>query len=76
MRRRNCSTSATRTRITTSLERWIDYLAFALSGLPADGTVGAAVAYTLGDLHRPNAVLDYPVGGSGAVCEAPRGLHQ
>lgn len=52
------------------LERWIDYLAFALSGLPADGTVGAAVAYTLGDLHRPNAVLDYPVGGSGAVCEA------
>lgn len=52
------------------LARWIDYLAFALSGLPADGTVGAAVAYTLGDLHRPNAVLDYPVGGSGAVCEA------
>ena len=52
------------------LDRWIDYLAFALSGLPADGTVGAAVAYTLGDLHRPNSVLDYPVGGSGAVCEA------
>jgi len=52
------------------LEKWVDYLAFALSGLPAAGTVGAAVAYTLGDLHRPNAVLDYPVGGSGAVADA------
>ena len=55
---------------TDFLDRWIDYLAFALSGLPADGTVGAAVAYTLGDLHRPNAVLDYPIGGSGAVADA------
>ena len=50
--------------------KWLDYLAFALSGRPADDTVGAAVAYTLGDLHRPGAFLDYPVGGSGAVAEA------
>ena len=48
-----------RTRITTSSGSIIS--AFALSACPADGTVGAAVAYTLGDLHRPNAVLDYPV---------------
>ena len=54
----------------TFLYRWLDYLSFALSGLLADGTVCAAVSYTLGDLHRQGSVLDYPVGGSGAVCDA------
>ena len=44
---------------------WLDYLAFALSGLDARGTLGAAVAYTLGDLYAPGATLDYPRGGSG-----------
>ncbi len=54
----------------TFLHRWLDYLSFALSGLLADGTVCAAVSYTLGDLHRKGSKLDYPVGGSGAVCDA------
>ncbi|EKX43472.1 hypothetical protein GUITHDRAFT_158041 [Guillardia theta CCMP2712] len=54
----------------TFLWRWLDYLSFALSGLLADGTICAAVSYTLGDLHRKGSLLDYPVGGSGAVCEA------
>ena len=54
----------------TFLYRWLDYLSFALSGLLADGTICAAVSYTLGDLHRKGSVLDYPVGGSGAVCDA------
>lgn len=49
---------------------WLDYLSFALSGLDATGTLGAAVAFTLGDLYSPNAYLDYPIGGSGAVVEA------
>jgi phytoene dehydrogenase-like protein len=49
---------------------WADYLAFALSGLDARGTLGAACAYTLGDLYPEGAVLDYPVGGSGAVIDA------
>ena len=35
----------------TFLYRWLDYLSFALSGLLADGTICAAVSYTLGDLH-------------------------
>jgi hypothetical protein len=35
--------------------------------LDASGTLGAAVAYTLGDLYTKGAKLDYPVGGSGAV---------
>ncbi|CAM9565263.1 unnamed protein product [Chrysoparadoxa australica] len=54
----------------TFLERWFDYLAFALSGLPADSTMAAAVIYTMGDLHRPGAALHYPIGGGGAVIDA------
>jgi len=54
----------------TFLRRWLDYLSFALSGLLADGTICAAVSYTLGDLHREGSILDYPIGGSAAVCEA------
>ena len=53
------------------VSRWIDYLAFAISGLPANGTVGAAVAYSVGDLYlRRGSYADYPVGGSAAVAEA------
>eukprot|EP00908_Phaeocystis_cordata_P016930 Transcript_28251.p2 GENE.Transcript_28251~~Transcript_28251.p2 ORF type:complete len:444 (+),score=176.20 Transcript_28251:619-1950(+) len=52
------------------IKGWLDYLAFALSGLDATGTLGAAVAFTMGDLYRPGAILDYPVGGSGAVVAA------
>jgi phytoene dehydrogenase-like protein len=52
------------------LENWFEFLSFALSGLPADGTIAAAVAYTMRDLHQEGASLDYPVGGSGAVVNA------
>ena len=52
------------------LTGWLNYLAFALSGLDGEGTLGAAVAFTLGDLYRKGATLDYPVGGSGAVIDA------
>ena len=52
------------------LENWFEFLAFALSGLPADDTIAAAVAYTMRDLHQEGASLDYPIGGSGAVVEA------
>ncbi|CAN0261220.1 unnamed protein product [Pylaiella littoralis] len=52
------------------LFKWLDYLSFALSGLPADGTMAAAVIYTIGDLHRPGCVIDYPKGGGGAVIAA------
>ena len=34
------------------LENWFEFLSFALSGLPADGTIAAAVAYTMRDLHK------------------------
>ena len=58
------------------LENWFEFLSFALSGLPADGTIAAAVAYTMRDLHQKGAALDYPIGGSGAVVDALiRGMH-
>nr|ATQ36024.1 prolycopene isomerase-like2 [Petalonia fascia] len=52
------------------LFNWLDLLAFSLSGLKAEGTSCAAMAYVLADLHREGAKLDYPVGGSGAIVEA------
>lgn len=52
------------------LENWFEFLSFALSGLPADSTIAAAVAYTMRDLHQERASLDYPIGGSAAVVEA------
>jgi len=52
------------------LTDWLNALAFSLSGLEADGTMGAAMAYTLADLHREGACLDYPRGGGGELIEA------
>jgi len=51
------------------LKSWLDALAFSLSGLPAAQTGAAAMAYTIFDLHRNGATLDYPVGGVGAIAE-------
>ncbi|CEM06751.1 unnamed protein product [Vitrella brassicaformis CCMP3155] len=49
---------------------WLNMLSFLLQGMPADGTVGAVMAYMLADWYRPNVKLDYPKGGSGAIAEA------
>ena len=52
------------------LLNWFDFLSFALSGNAADGTIAAAVVYTMRDLHQLRAELDYPVGGGGAIVDA------
>lgn len=39
------------------LFNWLDLLAFSLSGLKADGTSCAAMAYVMADLHREGAKL-------------------
>jgi phytoene dehydrogenase-like protein len=52
------------------LRNWLDALAFSLSGLPANRTVAAAMAFVVNDMHRPNATLDYPVGGMGTIVDA------
>lgn len=59
------------------LIRWFDFLAFAFSGLPSDGTVAAAMVYMLHELHADGARMDYPLGGSGEVVAAlVRGLEK
>ncbi|WP_017316354.1 phytoene desaturase family protein [Mastigocladopsis repens] len=56
---------------------WLDLLCFLLSGLPANGTSTAEVAFMFADWYRPGVVLDYPVGGGGALVDAlVRGLER
>lgn len=52
------------------VRKWFDYLSFALSGLDAAHTQAAPVAYMMIDLHSEGAVLDYPMGGVGALIQA------
>ena len=59
------------------LRDWLDALAFSLSGLPAERTSAASMAYILFDMHRDGAALDYPKGGLGEVIKALfRGVEQ
>lgn len=51
------------------LKSWLDALAFSLSGLEASQTGAAAMAYTLYDLHREGATMDYPRGGIGKISD-------
>ena len=54
---------------------WMDLLSFLLSGLPANGTVGAEMAFMFAEWYKPGVQLDYPMGGSGAIVDAlVRGL--
>lgn len=59
------------------IRNWLDLLCFLLSGLPASGTSAAEMAFMFADWYRPGVVLDYPVGGSGALVDAlVRGLEK
>ncbi|MFN6562031.1 MAG: phytoene desaturase family protein [Nostoc sp. ChiSLP01] len=51
-------------------QNWLNLLCFLLSGLPADSTIAAEVAFMFADWYKPGAVLDYPIGGSGALVDA------
>lgn len=46
------------------IRNWLDMLSFLLSGLPADGTITAEVAFMFAEWYRPGVKLDYPKGGS------------
>lgn len=52
------------------VRNWLDLLCFLLSGLPADGTSAAEMAFMFADWYRPNVALDYPIGGSEALVNA------
>lgn len=56
---------------------WLDMLCFLLSGLPAEGTISAAVAFMFADWYRPGVQLDFPMGGSqGLVNALIRGIEK
>lgn len=52
------------------INNWLNLLCFLLSGLPAADTNAAEVAFMFADWYKPGVVLDYPVGGSGALVDA------
>ncbi|MBD2081864.1 NAD(P)/FAD-dependent oxidoreductase [Leptolyngbya sp. FACHB-17] len=55
------------------VRRLIDLECFLLSGLKAHGTIAPEVAFMFGE--RTSSVIDYPIGGSGAIVDAlVRGL--
>jgi carotene isomerase len=55
------------------VRRLIDLECFLLSGLKAHETIAPEVAFMFGE--RTNSVIDYPIGGSGAIVDAlVRGL--
>lgn len=55
------------------VRRLIDLECFLLSGLKAHGTIAPEVAFMFGE--RTRSVIDYPIGGSGAIVQAlVRGL--
>jgi phytoene dehydrogenase-like protein len=57
------------------VRRLLDIECFLLSGLKAHGTIAPEVAFMLGE--RDRSVIDYPIGGSGAIVDAlVRGLEK
>ncbi|MGF1512820.1 MAG: phytoene desaturase family protein [Elainellaceae cyanobacterium] len=50
------------------VRRLIDLECFLLSGLTASGTIAPEVAFMFGE--RTHSVIDYPIGGSGAIVDA------
>jgi phytoene dehydrogenase-like protein len=59
------------------IRHWLNLLCFLLSGLPAEGTSTAEMAFMFADWYRPGSILDYPLGGSGALVDAlVRGLQK
>ena len=52
------------------LKNYLDLIAFLLQGLPSNGTLTAVMAYMVEDFYKPDAVMDFPKGGSGAIADA------
>ncbi|MEM7554512.1 MAG: NAD(P)/FAD-dependent oxidoreductase [Cyanobacteria bacterium P01_A01_bin.84] len=52
------------------IRNWLNLLCFLLSGLPASGTSAAEMAFMFAEWYKPGVVLDYPIGGSGAIVDA------
>ncbi|MGB3135217.1 MAG: NAD(P)/FAD-dependent oxidoreductase [Nodosilinea sp.] len=71
------STVLDRTVSDPFIRNWMNLLCFLLSGLPAEGTSTAEMAFMFAEWYRPGVMLDYPIGGSAAMVDAlVRGLEK
>lgn len=71
------STVLDRTTRDPFIRHWMNMLCFLLSGLPAEGTSTAEMAFMFAEWYRPGVTLDYPIGGSAALVNAlVRGLEK
>lgn len=52
------------------VRNYVDLLCFLLSGLPANGTITAEVAFMFNEWFRSGACLEFPRGGSQALVDA------
>eukprot|EP00976_Prorocentrum_cordatum_P071983 1180531-Prorocentrum_minimum.AAC.9 len=52
------------------IRNMMDLECFVLSGLPADGTITAEMAFMYGERNRKGSTIDYPIGGAEAVINA------
>ncbi len=52
------------------LKNWVDLLSFLISGMSMDDTNTAAMATLFNEWFKPNAYLEYPLGGSESVVNA------
>ena len=52
------------------LNNWVDLLSFLISGMSMDDTNTAAMATLFNEWFKPNAYLEYPLGGSESVVNA------
>lgn len=64
------STVLDRTVSDPFIRNWMNLLCFLLSGLPAEGTSTAEMAFMFAEWYRPGVTLDYPIGGSAAMINA------
>ena len=52
------------------LTNYLDLIAFLLQGLPSNGTLTAVMAFMVDEFYKPDAVMDFPKGGSGQIAAA------
>ena len=52
------------------IRNYMEMLCFLLSGAPASGTMAAEIGYMFDDWYKPNSMLEFPMGGSGALVDA------
>ncbi|KAJ1292764.1 hypothetical protein BS78_01G015400 [Paspalum vaginatum] len=52
------------------VRNWIDLLCFLLAGVKSDGALSAEMVYMFAEWYKPGCLLEYPLGGTGAIIDA------